>query len=58
MWAVSEMLDNARDVIFIMVCAFILGLCDQRNGGVSQDWWLTPELYFQWASLLYCCVIA
>ena len=52
------MLDNARDVIFIMVCAFILGLCDQRNGGVSQDWWLTPELYFQWASLLYCCVIA
>jgi len=27
MWAVSEMLDNARDVIFIMVCASVLGVC-------------------------------
>lgn len=45
MWAVSEMIDKAREVIFILV-----SLCVQAEDvslTPSKDWWLTPELYLR-----------
>jgi phospholipase D1/2 len=46
MWAVSEMLDSAKEVIFILVCrpSFIQGLVTEM---AQKDWWLTPELFLR-----------
>jgi len=46
MYALSEMLDSAKECIFILVCS-----CEIRIGSLRfmylQDWWLTPELYLR-----------
>ena len=45
-WAVSEILDSAKDVIFILVglSATLDDFLAEQHG---QDWWLSPELYLR-----------
>lgn len=46
MYAVSEMIDSAKEAIFILVryplCVFGPTLIT-----LEQDWWLSPELYLR-----------
>jgi len=48
MWALSEMIDKAEEFIFIMVrtvsSPFSAWIFTEI---LSQDWWLTPELYLR-----------
>lgn len=48
MWAVSEMIDSAKEFIFILVTysLFPRSFC-LLNLILLQDWWLTPELYLR-----------
>ena len=49
-YAVSEILDSAKDVIFILVGPATLGdfiVAEER----AQDWWLSPELYLRYERL-------
>lgn len=48
MWAVSEILDSARDVIFILVGVPLLVNAFFSLREYGQDWWLTPELYLRY----------
>lgn len=45
MYAVSEMLESAKQAIFILVC--INPPFNSRTDVYLQDWWLTPELYLR-----------
>jgi phospholipase D1/2 len=47
MYALSEMIDSAKEVIFIQVSIvlFAIALCGSPLH--AQDWWLTPELYLR-----------
>jgi len=46
MWAVSEMIDRAKEAIFILVCVITLRFIVAHHL-LQQDWWLTPELYLR-----------
>lgn len=45
-YALSEMLDSARECIFILVCVS-LALISVIRVTLVKDWWLTPELYLR-----------
>jgi phosphatidylserine/phosphatidylglycerophosphate/cardiolipin synthase-like enzyme len=45
-YALSEMLDSARECIFIMVCVS-LALISAILVTLVKDWWLSPELYLR-----------
>ena len=45
-YALSEMLDSARECIFILVCVS-LSLISVVRVTLVKDWWLTPELYLR-----------
>jgi len=47
MWAVSEMLDGAKEAIFILVSAHLYFTPRCRALIDLQDWWLSPELYLR-----------
>ena len=41
--ALSEMLDSARECIFITVCVSLVLLVSVVRVTLVKDWWLTPE---------------
>lgn len=45
-YALSEMLDSARECIFILVCVS-LALIPIVRVTFAKDWWLSPELYLR-----------
>lgn len=45
MWAVSELLENAKECIFILASS--KGTEHGSDLIFQQDWWLTPELYLR-----------
>lgn len=45
-YALSEMLDSARECIFILVCVSLV-LISVVRVTIVKDWWLTPELYLR-----------
>ena len=46
-YALSEMLDSARECIFIMVCVLVILLVLVVRVTLVKDWWLTPELHLR-----------
>jgi len=45
-YALSEMLDSARECIFILVCVSLTPI-SVVHVTLVKDWWLTPELYLR-----------
>jgi phosphatidylserine/phosphatidylglycerophosphate/cardiolipin synthase-like enzyme len=46
-YALSEMLDSARECIFILVCVSLVLILSVVRVTIVKDWWLTPELYLR-----------